>query len=128
MAALSDYAELKLLDHLLGTTSFTMPTNVYVALHSADPTDAGNGAELSGSGYARQAATFDAAASAATANDAALEFTADGGDWDEATHFAIWDASTNGNMLIHGALDTARTASDGDTIVIAIGDLDVSAA
>ena len=43
----SNYLENKLLDHALGTTAFTQPTNQYLALHTADPTDAASGAELS---------------------------------------------------------------------------------
>ena len=53
MAALSDYLENELLDHALGTGSFTAPTNVYLSLYTTDPTDADTGNELSGNGYSR---------------------------------------------------------------------------
>ena len=39
----SNYLENKILDHALGTTAFTQPTNQYLALHTADPTDAASG-------------------------------------------------------------------------------------
>ena len=40
MAAISTYLGNKLLDHSLGSTSFTMPANVYVALYTATPSAA----------------------------------------------------------------------------------------
>ena len=52
MAEMSNYLEEKLLDHTLGTSAYTHPSTVYLALHTADPTDAGSGAEVD---VARQA-------------------------------------------------------------------------
>jgi len=43
MGSFSNYAEVKILDHVVGKTSFTMPI-AYVTLATADPTDAGTGA------------------------------------------------------------------------------------
>ena len=57
---LSDYLENKLIDHFLGTTSYTMPTPVYVALYTVTPSDAGGGTEATGGSYARQTAAFAA--------------------------------------------------------------------
>ena len=48
MAALSNFAENEMLDHMLGTGSYTAPTNVFLSLWTSDPTDAGSGTELSG--------------------------------------------------------------------------------
>ena len=60
---LSNYLENKLLDHFLATTSYTAPSNVYVALMTVAEDDTGTaGTEVSGGSYARQTATFDAAA------------------------------------------------------------------
>ena len=56
-----------------------MPSNVYVALFTTDPTDAGSGTEVSGNGYARQSATFSSASGGSTSNSSAIEFTASGG-------------------------------------------------
>ena len=41
MAEMSNYLEEKLLDHTLGTSAYTTPSTVYLALHTAVPTDAG---------------------------------------------------------------------------------------
>jgi hypothetical protein len=73
MAGKSDYLENKILDHVLRNTAYTSPTTVYVGLYTAAPTDAGGGTEVSGNGYAREAATFSVASGGATANSA--------GDW-----------------------------------------------
>jgi len=129
MASFGDYAENKILDHIVGKTSFTMPT-AYIALSTADPTDDGSGmAEPSGNGYARVAttgATWDAASSGATANAAIISFPTATGSWGTITHFAIFDASTSGNMLAHGELDTPTAISTNQIARFAIGAFDIT--
>jgi hypothetical protein len=128
MSAKSDYLELKVLDHFLGTSATSAPSNVYLALHTADPTDAGSGAEVSGNGYARQAITFAAASGGSAASSSAEEFTASGGNFGTITHFGIWDASTSGNLLYHGALTASKTIADGDTLRFASGNITITEA
>ena len=74
MSAMSDYLENEILDHILGTGAYTMPTTVYVGLATASFNDDNSGTELSGNGYARQSAAFNAAASGTADNSAAIEF------------------------------------------------------
>jgi hypothetical protein len=121
---LSDYLENKLLDHFLGTTSYTMPSTIYVALYTVAPNDAGGGTEVTGGSYARQTATFDAAASGATQNDSDIDFV----DMPACTVVAIGihDALTSGNLLVHGTLTANKSLDAGDTLRIATGDLDIS--
>ena len=130
MSAKSDYLENEILDHILGkgARDFPSPANLYVALSTADPTDAGSGlAEPSGNGYARQAVSFNAASSGATANTAQLTFgLCTTTTWGTITHFAIFDASSAGNMLYHGALTASKTIDVGDSLVVAAGDLDIA--
>lgn len=130
MAALSDYAEKLVLDWLMTNGSATRPTAWYVALYTAAPNDAGGGTEVSGSGYSRQAVTFDAATSGTgtTSNTGAVTFTAAGGDWGTITHIGIHDASTGGNLLWHGSLTVSKTVSDGDTLQFAVGNIDLTMA
>ena len=127
MSAMSDYLENEILDHILGTGSYTAPTTVYVGLSTGSFADDNSGTELSGSGYARVAATFSAAASGTTSNSAAIEFPAATGSWGVISHFGIFDASTAGNLLIHGAFTASKTIASGDILKISAGDLDVSA-
>lgn len=123
---LSNYLENKLLDHSLGTTSFTMPSTVRLALYTSDPTDADSGTEVSGGSYARQAVSFDAAASGATQNSADVTFPVASANWGTITHVGVRDAASGGNLLWHGPLTASKTINTGDQFKIAAGDLDVS--
>jgi hypothetical protein len=130
MAALSDHAEKLLLDFLMTTGTATRPTNWYVALYTAAPSDAGGGTEVSGAGYARQSVAFDAAATpgGTTSNSADVSFTAAGGDYGTVTHLGIFDASSAGNLLWHGALTASKAVEDGDTITFTAGNIDLTMA
>ena len=64
MSAMSDYLENEVLDHILGTGAYTMPSNVYIGLSTGSFVDDASGTELSGSGYTRKVVTFAAASSA----------------------------------------------------------------
>jgi hypothetical protein len=136
MGSLSDYAENAILDHIVGKTTFLIPTS-YIGLKTADPTDDNSGGTepTAGTGsYARittSASDWDTAASGATANATALGFAASTAAWSTGatnlTHFIIMDALTGGNLLAHGALTTPR-AVDAASIILrfAIGDLDIT--
>jgi hypothetical protein len=130
MAALSDYAEKLLLDWMMTTGSATRPTAWYVALYTAAPSDSGGGTEVSGNGYSRQAVTFAAASTpgGTTSNTGAVSFTAAGGSWGTISHIGIFDASTSGNLLWHGAMTASKTIADGDTLEFAIGNIDLTIA
>lgn len=128
MSAMSDYLENKILDHVLGTTAYTAPTTVYIGLSTGSFGDDNSGTELTGNNYSRVSAAFDAAASGTTDNTAAIEFAAATGTWGTVSHFGIFDNSSGGNLLIHGAFASSKTIENGDILKIAAGDLDVSAA
>jgi hypothetical protein len=114
--SLSNYAELKLLDHITGVAAFTQPT-IHIALSTTDPLEDGSGiTEPSGGSYARK--TFSGWASAASreiSNSSAIEFVEATGSWGELTHYAIFDASSSGNFLARGAFTEPRTIVSGDT-------------
>jgi len=128
--SLTTYASNKLLDHLSGKTSFTMPT-VSVALFKTQPTIAGGGSECAYTGYARDTtagADWGAAASKANTNAAEFNFGAKTAGTDETVGWwATFDAATSGNMLEFGDLSVAKLIQDGDTPKIAAGDLDRTA-
>jgi len=121
---LSNYLEDKVLDHILGTTTYTKPTTVYVALYTAAPSDAGGGTQVTGGSYARQTAAFSASSSGATSNSANIDFVS----MPACTVVAIgiFDALTAGNLLVWGTLSTNKSLDAGDTLRIATGDLDIS--
>lgn len=130
MAAASDYLENKLIDLVLRGQAFTAPANTYVALFTAAPSDSGGGTEVSGGSYARvtvsgalaswagtQSAGSTTASSGTggvTSNNAAITFPAPTANWGTITHFGIFDASSGGNLLLHGALTASKTVNNGD--------------
>ena len=131
MSEASDYVENQILNCYLNQTNITAPTNIYLGLHTADPTDAGSGAECSGNGYARVEITDKFSAASGTggsisSNADITGFTASGGAWGTVTHIGIYDASTSGNLLFHTALDSSATVNDGDSFQISAGNLTVN--
>jgi len=130
MGSASDYLEAELLDHVLKTGAYTVPTNIYVALSTEtidDATTGGDISEPSGGSYARKAHnTWNAAASRATSNDGAITFDEATGDWGTITDWALIDASTDGNVLAYGTFSTSKAISAGDDAVIGDEELDIS--
>lgn len=130
MAALSDYAEKLLLDWSMTTGAATRPTTWFVALYTAAPSDSGGGTEVTGAGYSRKSVTFAAATSpgGTTSNTNTVTFTATGGNYGTVTHIGIFDASTAGNLLWHGAMTASKIVNDGDTLEFSIGNIDLTLA
>jgi hypothetical protein len=128
MAEISNYLENALINGTLRATTFTAPAAVYVSLHTADPTDAGTGTEVSGNSYIRQAATFAAPSNGASTTSADITFPQATGSWGTIGWIGIWDAQTTGNMLYHTALDTSKAIDTGDIFKIAAGSLTVTLA
>ncbi len=128
MGSLSDYIENDLLDHVLKTTSYTQPTNLYVGLSTADPTDSGSGiAEPAGGAYTRVAHnSWDVASGRATENTGTITFPEATGSWGTISHFFISDASSGGNMIGHGSLSASKTIESGDNASFQDGAIDVS--
>ena len=125
--SISNWLELELLDHVLKTGAYSVPTNIYVALSTADPTDDASGiAEPSGGSYARVVMnSWDAAASRATENTNKISFPQATGNWGTITHWAIYDAITGGNFLAHGDFAASKTCPTGTNLYIAVGEIDV---
>jgi hypothetical protein len=127
MSAASDYLENKLLDHALATTAYTAPSNVYVSLHTGSPLDDDSGAnEVSGGSYVRKVAAFASAAAGSASTNATITFDAATANWGTITHIGIYDASTSGELLFHGAVTTSKTIESGDTFQISSGNLTIS--
>lgn len=121
----SSYADNKLIDHLLGSGTYTKPSATYVALYVGDPLGSGTEVSTSGSGYARQSAAFTISTNTAS-NSADLEWPIATSAWGTITHAAIFDASSGGNMLVSAALLVSKTVTIGDIIRIPASDLTVT--
>jgi hypothetical protein len=130
MAAMSNFLENELVDHVFRSRSFPAPTAMWVALFTAAPNDTGGGTEVTGGSYARIAlnpsasnwqgtggevtAVDSAGTGGTTSNNATITFPAPTANWGTITHFAIFDAVTSGNMFFYGALTQSKNVNNGD--------------
>lgn len=142
MSAMSDYLENKLVDLLFRAQALSAPSTLYIGLLTAAPSDSGGGTEVSGNSYARVAVTSSLANWAGTqsagsttassgtggqtSNNASITFPTPSGNWGTVSHFGIYDASSSGNLLFHGALAVAKTINQGDTVSFPAGSLTVT--
>ena len=125
IGTISNFLEEALLNHVFNTP-YTPPTTVYVGLSTADPLDDGSGlAEPVGNAYARVAGTFGAAASRQLSNSGTLTFPTATGPWGTATHYAIFDALTAGNVMASAALNAPQSIVASNTPSIGIGEIDI---
>ena len=126
MAGFSTYLQTKVLDHVRGKTSYTMPAN-HIALFTANPTDAGGGTEAAYTGYARVSipgASWNAASGTSGSNGVAVAFGACTAGSSSVTGFGVYDASSAGNLLFWGTC--TLSVSVGITPQFGVGDLVVT--
>lgn len=129
MGSLTNYAEIALLKHFTKETAYSPAATLYLALCTADPTDAATGASMSevanSASYARIAIAFGAAASRRITQNATSTFAAASGSWGTISHWAIVDSATYGagNALAYGALGASKTVISGNTPSVASGEV-----
>jgi hypothetical protein len=118
MGALAAKGEQLALTGLLAT--------VYVSLHTA--TAAAGANEITGNAYARESAAFTQTGSDPTtaANSAIVTFPTATGSWGTITDFALWDASTAGNLLGYGTLSASKIVGLNDVVRFLAGALTVT--
>jgi len=121
----SSYVDNKLIDHLLGSATYTKPSALYVALFVGNPASGGTEVTTSGSAYARQSAAFTISTNSAS-NTAAIEYPTATASWGTIDYIAIYDASTAGNQLVSAALSSAKTIASGDVLRIPASNLSVT--
>ena len=128
MGTISDYLELAWLDHVFENGAYGVPTHIYIALSTADPTDSGGSiAEPVGNNYARKVMdTWNAAASRASTNNGVITFNTATGAWGLIAYYAIYDAISGGNMLAHGSLSVAKDVVENNIPSIADTEIEVS--
>ena len=125
----------------LGKATWTAPVGCYFALLSATPTaDNGTFTELSGNAYARalmtggatnastdwSSTTTDATGVWKTNGNAAAFPTATPSGWTAATGFAIYDASTVGNVIYWGTFGSGTTVGAGATASFATASVKIT--
>lgn len=123
MPGFSDYAELKILDHVFGNTAYTAPTTLHIALFTTNPNfeTGSGGTEVTGGSYARAAVTnnttnFPNASAGSKSNGAAINFATPTAGWGTVTGMGIYDASSGGNLIAGAALTTSKTINSGDPV------------
>lgn len=122
----SNYYKSWIIDKMLRNQAFTVPTAIYLALYTVAPTAAGGGTEVSGGAYTRQVVALDAASNGVTANTSEIAFTTSTAAWGTIVAFSIFDADTEGNLLMWGAITVEKVMTSGDTFKVAAGDLDLT--
>lgn len=126
VAAMTNFLENELIDHVLRGAAYASPATVYVGLYTADPGEDDTGTEVTGGSYAREAVTFGAPADGVSSNSVQVDFTTATALWGTITHFQILDAVTAGNPLFHGTIEASVVISTGDTARFQIGDLQIT--
>ena len=123
----SDYLENKILDHVFKGAVFTQPANLYVALFTAGPSDAGGGTEVSGGGYTRvNHDAWDVASSGATQNTTVVTFPKATSGWGVVTHVGVYDAATGGYLIAWAALTVPKAIDQDDTAEFPAGAIDIT--
>lgn len=129
MAGFSNHLAQAAINHFFRNQSVSAPSSHYLALFVADPTDVTATAlanEVSAAWYARQAVAFEAPADLTdviTANTAQITFSAVTSNAVTVTHWGIFDAATNGNLLGSGAFTVSKVLNVDDVFVVNGGDL-----
>jgi hypothetical protein len=138
-AALTDYAENKIVDAAVRGQTVTFPATWYIGLDTAACNDAGGGTEVTGGSYARvsvaanmtqwagtQSAGSTTASSGTggtTSNNNAITFPTPTAGWGTVVSVRWWDASTSGNAWICTALSVNKTINSGDNVSFPAGTL-----
>ena len=125
----SQYLATKILDWVKGTAFPSVPTGLYITIHSATPTNDGSAANITstvtGNGNRIQIPQADLAAVTAVGgggferlNSAAVIITnsAVNGSSAFASHASLWDANSGGNLLFHDALSVVTEIQFGDLV------------
>ncbi len=141
MSKFSNYTENNIIETTLRGAAFPVPSGIYLALFTADPTDANIVAnEVSTAAwpaYARQNAAAGGAISTGwtapvdgvTSNAKAITFPANNGAGNvTVTHMGIYDAASGGNLLYHAPLTASKTLQPSDVISFSIGSLTITVA
>ena len=116
--AFSNYLEDQITGWINGSTFASAPTSTFVQLYSQDPTDAGS---ATGALYTRVAVaaggwTRGTGGAGTLTNTAAITITSSAASGATATHVAVFDTITGGNMLFAGALTASKTIATGDEV------------
>jgi hypothetical protein len=123
--AFSNYLEDEITGWINGTTFDAAPTSTFVQLYSQSPDEGGSatGALYSRVSVAAGGWTRVTSGTATLSNTAAITITSSAASGATATHVAVFDAITSGNMLFYGALASSKVIASGDEVKFNTGAL-----
>lgn len=121
----SNYLENVVLNAISGNDALVIG-DIYLALFTLNPTDAGGGSELSAPSYQRKVVSFGAAVSGSMTNDGEVLFDQATTDWGTVTSFGLYDSVMGGNLLFYGSLDAPKLVEYGDSLRFQVGSLTIS--
>lgn len=133
MADLATYLEAEVMEWVFNGTSFdAAPSNIYVGLHTGDPSENGSDNEVTATDYTRASTapgdwnvTGSGPTVATNANE--IRFDTAQNSWGTISHVSLWDdtiASGSDNCLWQGSLNSNRDIQDGDRLVFPVDDFD----
>lgn len=134
---MSDFLEGALLNHIFRTDTFSKPTTIYLGLVNGTVVDADTGAtvqtkEPTGGSYQRKPISVTnnqwsvPGVGGQIASTSGTTWTATGGNLGVISGCFYADASGAGNILLHGALTTARDVLVNESFTFPSGNLTIT--
>lgn len=108
-----------------------LPSRVYLGLSSTAPDVDGSGATepSTSAGYARvELTSLDVPVNGVITNASEISFPESSDSWGTMTHFVIFDAPVNGNLLMFNVLSQARTVETATIVMVKTGGLKLTLA
>ena len=111
-------------------TSPPIPTNYYLGLSTSAPQTNGEGVKepsTNGTGYTRVALTnLSEPTNGVVKNTKNISFSESLSSWGTITHYVVYDAPTNGNLLFYGTLAANCTVDKNAVVTIKSGELTIT--
>ena len=104
----------------------TLPNKVYLGLSSTAPAVDGSGVSepLASAGYERVELTnLGEPSNGVISNYSEISFPESSASWGTVTHFVLYDAPTNGNLLMFNVLSQSRSVETATIVMVKTGSL-----
>lgn len=108
-----------------------LPSKVYLGLSSSAPDVDGSGATepLVSAGYSRvELNSLDVPTNGVITNKSEISFPESSASWGTVTHFVLYDAPVNGNLLMFNVLSQARSVEQATIVMVKAGSLKLTLA
>lgn len=126
MARFSRYYENLIWNHMLRGEPFRPPQRVYMGLLNAAPTSIRAAAEVSGSGYERQAVEFAEATAGVLEVGQEVGFPVAQSGWGTVVAIGVYDDAEAGNLLLWSELAEAKPIGVPDLFKFPVGMFDLA--